>query len=113
MENVTKNKKYNTYTKKQVSQMRKALKTEEPRLVIAKRLSNEWGVLTRNVYQKLNGVARSKRTYTKRQPITTTVAKVTPAKGVVLTGDMLCILGLLKEPTKAVVYNTHTELYYN
>jgi len=31
----------------------------------------------------------------------------------VLTGDMLCILGLLKKPTKAVVYNTHTELYYN
>ena len=113
MENVTKNKKYNTYTKNQVSQMRKALKTEEPRLVIAKRLSNEWGILTRNVYQKLNGVARTKRTYTKRQPITTTVAKVTPAKGVVLTGDMLRILGLLKKPTKAVVYNTHTELYYN
>ena len=71
MENLTESKtrKYTRYTKKQVNALRKALKEDQqPRLVIAKRFSNEWGIPTRNVYQKLNNVARTKRKYTKRKP---------------------------------------------
>jgi len=114
MENSTKKRTYVRYTKKQVSAMRKALKTEEPRLVIAKRFSNDWGIPTRNVYQKLNSVARTKRKYTKRSPKTTNVATVTKSDtGVTLTSDMMYILDMFKEPTKIVMYKDHVRYYYN
>jgi hypothetical protein len=117
MENLTesKTKKYTRYTKKQVNALRKALKEDQqPRLVIAKRFSNEWGIPTRNVYQKLNSVARTKRKYTKRSPKTTTLANVTKTnEGVTLTGDMVNVLDMLKQPTKVVMYNDHVRYYYN
>lgn len=113
MENSKKRRTYVRYTKKQVSAMRKALKTEEPRLVIAKRFSNEWGIPTRSVYQKLNNVANTKRTYKKRQVTTTPVAKITPSKGIELTGNMVNILNHMKNPTKVVMYNDHVRYYYN
>ncbi len=116
MENSTK-KKYTRYTKKQVSTMRKALKTEEPRLVIAKRLSKEWGIPTSGVYQKLNVVANTKRKYTKRSPKTTNLTTVTKNSnndsGVTLTSDLMYIVDLLKKPTKVVMYKDHVRYYYN
>ena len=106
--------KYVRYTKKQVSEMREALKTDTPRLVIAKRFSNEWGVPTNAVYQKLNKVANTKRKYTKRSPKTTTLANVTKTnEGVTLTGNMVNVLDMLKQPTKVVMYKDHVRYYYN
>lgn len=116
MENLTESKtrKYTRYTKKQVNELRNALKTEEPRLVIAKRFSNEWGIPTRNIYQKLNSVGRTKRKYTKRTLKVNTVVNVTKTdEGVTLTGDMVNVLGMLKKPTKVVMYNDHVRYYYN
>jgi len=112
--NESKTRKYTRYTKKQVNELRNALKTEEPRLVIAKRFSNQWGIPTRNIYQKLNNVARTKRKYTKRSPKTITLANVTKTnEGVTLTGDMVNVLDMLKQPTKVVMYKDHVRYYYN
>jgi len=119
MENVIETKKYNTYTKKQVAQIRAELKNEtEPRLVIAKRLSTEWGVPTRNVYQKINLVARKpKRTLKSiRKAKDAQVAKQTAkptTTGIELTGEMTNVLNYFKQPTKVVMYKDHIRYYYN
>jgi hypothetical protein len=112
MENSTETKtKYVRYTKKQVNEMREALKTDTPRLVISKRFSNEWGVPTNAVYQKLNKVANTKRNYTKRKPKTTDVTTIKGTKeGVVITSSMI---NMLKKPTKVVMYEDHIRYYYN
>lgn len=122
MEIVTKTKKYNTYTKKQVAQIRVELKNEtEPRLVIAKRLSTEWGVPTRSIYQKINLVARKpKRTLKSiRKAKDVQVAQIEKEKakltttGIELTGDMTNVLNYFKKPTKVVMYKDHVRYYYN
>lgn len=127
MENESKTRKYTRYTKKQVNALRKALKEDQqPRLVIAKRFSNEWGIPTRNVYQKLNNVARTKRKYTKRKPKITLEsireAKIAQlaeeaansnTKGIELTGEMTNVLKYFKQPTKVVMYEDHVRYYYN
>jgi len=129
MENLTESKtrKYTRYTKNQVSALRKALQEDQqPRLVIAKRFSNEWGIPTRNIYQKLNSVARTKRKYTKRKPKITLesireakdaqVAKQTAkltTTGIELTGEMTNVLKYFKQPTKVVIYKDHVRYYYN
>ena len=105
---------YTKFTKKQTSELRKALKLDEPRLVTAKRFANEWNKPASSVYRKLNVLSRTKRKYTKRTPKVNTVVNVTKTdEGVTLTGDMVNVLGMLKKPTKVVMYNDHVRYYYN